>query len=80
MPELMPIFMDTLSEGDPHVREGVCIGLAELINATTKESRPNLRFANIKTGLKIDRFSWVFMHFHGFTFNLTLKCIENRPF
>ena len=22
--------------GDPHVREGVCIGLAELINATTK--------------------------------------------
>ena len=38
MPELMPIFMDTLSEGDPHVREGVCIGLAELINATTKET------------------------------------------
>ncbi|CAJ1403962.1 unnamed protein product [Effrenium voratum] len=37
MPELMPIFMETLSEGDPHVREGVCIGLAELINATTKE-------------------------------------------
>jgi len=37
MPELMPIFMDTLSEGDPHVREGVCIGLAELINATTKD-------------------------------------------
>ncbi|CAK9099082.1 Protein ILITYHIA [Durusdinium trenchii] len=37
MPELMPIFMDTLSEGDAHVREGVCIGLAELINATTKD-------------------------------------------
>ncbi|OLP89565.1 Translational activator GCN1 [Symbiodinium microadriaticum] len=37
MPELMPIFMETLSEGDTHVREGVCLGLAELINATTKE-------------------------------------------
>jgi len=37
MPELMPIFMNTLSTGDAHVREGVCIGLAELINATTKE-------------------------------------------
>lgn len=37
MPELMPIFMNTLSTGDPHVREGVCIGLAELINATTKQ-------------------------------------------
>ncbi|CAE8597071.1 unnamed protein product [Polarella glacialis] len=36
MPELMPIFMNTLSTGDAHVREGVCIGLAELINATTK--------------------------------------------
>ena len=24
-------------EGDTHVREGVCLGLAELINATTKE-------------------------------------------
>lgn len=64
MPELMPIFMDTLSEGDPHVREGVCIGLAELINATTKESRPNLSFANIKTGLNIDRF---LMGFHAFS-------------
>eukprot|EP00439_Symbiodinium_sp_Y106_P013527 s153_g1.t4 len=37
MPELMPIFMETLSEGDTHVREGVCLGLAELINATTKD-------------------------------------------
>uniref|UniRef100_A0A7S4VLQ0 TOG domain-containing protein n=1 Tax=Alexandrium monilatum TaxID=311494 RepID=A0A7S4VLQ0_9DINO len=37
MPELMPIFMNTLSTGDAHVREGVCIGLAELINATTKQ-------------------------------------------
>jgi HEAT repeat protein len=37
MPELMPIFMSTLSTGDAHVREGVCIGLAELINATTKQ-------------------------------------------
>lgn len=37
MPELMPIFMNTLSTGDAHVREGVCIGLAELINATTKD-------------------------------------------
>merc|ERR1711871_1359615 len=33
----MPIFMNTLSTGDAHVREGVCIGLAELINATTKQ-------------------------------------------
>jgi len=37
MPELMPIFMNNLSTGDAHVREGVCIGLAELINATTKD-------------------------------------------
>lgn len=37
MPELMPIFMNTLSVPDAHVREGVCIGLAELINATTQE-------------------------------------------
>jgi len=37
MPELMPIFMTTLSTGDAHVREGVCIGLAELINATTRD-------------------------------------------
>lgn len=37
MPELMPIFMNTLSEGDAHVREGVCIGLGELIAATTKD-------------------------------------------
>eukprot|EP00929_Paragymnodinium_shiwhaense_P086899 TRINITY_DN47277_c0_g2_i1.p1 TRINITY_DN47277_c0_g2~~TRINITY_DN47277_c0_g2_i1.p1 ORF type:complete len:2755 (+),score=912.30 TRINITY_DN47277_c0_g2_i1:113-8377(+) len=37
MPELMPIFMNTLAEGDAHEREGVCIGLAELINATTKQ-------------------------------------------
>jgi len=37
MPELMPIFMNTLTTGDAHSREGVCIGLAELINATTKQ-------------------------------------------
>merc|ERR1719424_2169998 len=37
MPELMPIFMNTLSTGDAHVREGVCIGLAELINSTSKQ-------------------------------------------
>lgn len=37
MPELMPIFMNTLGMPDAHVREGVCIGLAELINATTKQ-------------------------------------------
>eukprot|EP00930_Biecheleria_cincta_P034269 TRINITY_DN23698_c0_g1_i1.p1 TRINITY_DN23698_c0_g1~~TRINITY_DN23698_c0_g1_i1.p1 ORF type:complete len:2738 (+),score=614.06 TRINITY_DN23698_c0_g1_i1:451-8214(+) len=37
MPELMPIFMSNISTGDTHVREGVCIGLCELINATTKQ-------------------------------------------
>eukprot|EP00927_Polykrikos_kofoidii_P038654 TRINITY_DN33056_c0_g1_i1.p1 TRINITY_DN33056_c0_g1~~TRINITY_DN33056_c0_g1_i1.p1 ORF type:complete len:2747 (+),score=558.46 TRINITY_DN33056_c0_g1_i1:885-8243(+) len=37
MPELMPIFMDTLSTGDGHVREGVCTALSELIKATTKQ-------------------------------------------
>eukprot|EP00971_Amphidinium_carterae_P330511 6463590-Amphidinium_carterae.1 len=37
MPELMPIFMDTLQTGTDQAREGVCIGLAELINATTKQ-------------------------------------------
>eukprot|EP00931_Biecheleriopsis_adriatica_P116933 TRINITY_DN9250_c0_g1_i1.p1 TRINITY_DN9250_c0_g1~~TRINITY_DN9250_c0_g1_i1.p1 ORF type:complete len:2761 (+),score=816.01 TRINITY_DN9250_c0_g1_i1:930-8285(+) len=37
MPELMPIFMKTLAEGDTHVREGVCIGLSELINASGQQ-------------------------------------------
>eukprot|EP00928_Gymnodinium_smaydae_P040622 TRINITY_DN27536_c0_g1_i1.p1 TRINITY_DN27536_c0_g1~~TRINITY_DN27536_c0_g1_i1.p1 ORF type:complete len:2758 (+),score=657.28 TRINITY_DN27536_c0_g1_i1:496-8274(+) len=37
MPELMPIFMNNLSTENAHVREGVCIGLQELINATTKQ-------------------------------------------
>eukprot|EP00397_Hematodinium_sp_SG-2012_P000197 GEMP01000197.1.p1 GENE.GEMP01000197.1~~GEMP01000197.1.p1 ORF type:complete len:2522 (+),score=547.28 GEMP01000197.1:66-7568(+) len=36
MPELMPSFMKNLQAGDTNTREGVCIGLTEVINSTTK--------------------------------------------
>ena len=38
LPELMPILFEALSKGDTPTREGVCIGLTELISNCTGNS------------------------------------------
>lgn len=37
LPEIIPVLRDSLYHGDEHTRQGVCVGLAEVISCSSKE-------------------------------------------
>eukprot|EP00562_Extubocellulus_spinifer_P003852 CAMPEP_0178537748 /NCGR_PEP_ID=MMETSP0696-20121128/36753_1 /TAXON_ID=265572 /ORGANISM="Extubocellulus spinifer, Strain CCMP396" /LENGTH=3016 /DNA_ID=CAMNT_0020169993 /DNA_START=19 /DNA_END=9069 /DNA_ORIENTATION=- len=37
LPEIMPVLQAALSSGDEHTRRGVCVGLSEIINCSSKD-------------------------------------------
>ncbi|KAL7472761.1 hypothetical protein ACHAXS_013126 [Conticribra weissflogii] len=37
LPEIIPVLRDSLYRGDEHTRQGVCVGLAEVISCSSKE-------------------------------------------
>ena len=45
LPEVIPVLRDSLYRGDEHTRQGVCVGLAEVIASSSKEQI--IKFLNI---------------------------------